>query len=96
MADLRSQLQPVHAEYLKPFFPKMVYGGGIVVEGTDTETLPYDEIGIRSVVGNLMVIDVPDRAAAEAFHNDDPYTQHDMFEPVMIEPLWQRVPPRDG
>ena len=93
MADLRSRLQPVHAEYLKPFLPKMVFGGGLVLEGTDTETLGYDQTGIRSVIGNLMVIDVPDRAAAEAFHNNDPYTQNGMFESAIIERIWQRVPP---
>ena len=93
MEDERSRLQPVHAQYQAPFLSKMVFGGGLVVEGTNTETLGYDATGIRSVVGNVIVIDVPDRAAAEAFHNDDPYTQNDLFESVLIERFWQRVPP---
>ena len=94
MEDLRSRLQQIHSEYLQPFFPKLVFGGGLVGDETDTDTLIYDETGIRSVVGNLMVIDVASRAEAEAFHNDDPYTQNGMFESVLIQRLWQRVPAR--
>jgi uncharacterized protein YciI len=38
------------------------------------------------------VLDVLDRAAAEAFHANDPYTRGGIFETVIIEPFLQRVP----
>jgi hypothetical protein len=89
MAETRARLQPAHARYQQAFLPRIVYGGGMVGDATDTS----GDVDIRDVVGNVLVIDVPDRATAEAFHRDDPYTQADLFETVIIERLWQRVPP---
>ena len=57
-------------------------------DGTDTNA----EVPITEVVGNVLIIDVPDRETAEAFHNDDPYTSNGLFEVAIIEPFWQRVP----
>ena len=88
-AALRARLQPEHARYQEPFLPMIVFGGGMVTEGTDTS----GEGGIRDVIGNVLILDAPDRETAEAFHRDDPYTKGDLFETVIIEPFWQRVPP---
>ena len=88
MAADRARLQPAHAEYQKAFLPLIVYGGGMVGDAVDTT----GDVDIHDVIGNVLVLDVPDRAAAEAFHRDDPYTQAGLFETVIIERLWQRVP----
>jgi hypothetical protein len=89
MAAERARLQPAHARYQAAFLPLIVYGGGMVTDATDTS----GDVDIRDVIGNVLVMDVPDRATAEAFHRDDPYTKAGLFETVIIERLWQRVPP---
>jgi len=71
--------------------PRIVYGGGLVVDGTDTSATA----DIRNVIGNVLIFEADARADAEAFHANDPYTQNDLFETVIIEQLWQRVPAPD-
>ena len=93
MADERERLQPAHAEYQQAFMPVIVFGGGLIVDGVDVDAFDRNEAGIRDVVGNVLIVDVADRAAAEALHRDDPYTQGGLFETVIIEPFLQRVPP---
>jgi uncharacterized protein YciI len=92
MADARAQLLAAHADYQKAFMGMIVFGGGLVADGTDVDNFEYSEEGIRDVVGNVLIVDVPDRATAEALHNDDPYTKGGVFETVIIEPFLQRVP----
>ena len=87
-ADRRARLQPAHAAYQEPFLDMVVFGGGIVGEGTDTS----GDVDIRDVTGNVIVFEAPDRATVERFHANDPYTLEDMFETVIIERLWQRMP----
>ena len=89
MAARRASLQPAHARYQKAFMGAIVFGGGLVAEGTGTARA----VDIANVVGNVLIIEVPDRAGAQAFRRDDPYTRNDLFETVIIEPFWQRVPP---
>lgn len=92
MADERARLLAAHAEYQKAFMARIVFGGGLVTDGTDADNFEYSEAGIRDVVGNVLIVDVPDRATAEALHRDDPYTKGGLFETVIIEPFLQRVP----
>lgn len=40
--------------------------------------------------GSLVVLDVPDRAAAEAWAADDPYAKAGLFSDVRIE-AWKKV-----
>lgn len=35
-------------------------------------------------IGSVFIVDVPDRAAAEAFSAGDPFTQNGLFERVLI------------
>ena len=93
MADTRAELLAAHAEYQKGFMAQITFGGGLLVDGADPASFEYTESGIRDVVGNVLIIDVPDRAAAEAFHNNDPYTRGGLFDTVIIAPFLQRVPP---
>ena len=89
-AEQRAKLQPAHAAYQEPFLKLMVYGGGLVREGTDTS----GNLDIGHVTGNVIVF-AADRETVEEFHRNDPYTQEDMFEFAIIEPIWQRVPAVD-
>jgi hypothetical protein len=47
-----------------------------------------DEAG--AMIGSLLILDVEDRSAAEAFAADDPYAQAGLFETVEIR-AWKRV-----
>lgn len=96
MADERARLLAAHAEYQKAFLPQIVFGGGLLADGVDPAQFEYNEAGIRDVIGNVIVLDVADRAAAEAFHDNDPYTKGGLFESVIIEPFLQRVPPLEA
>ena len=42
------------------------------------------------MIGSLLILNVPDMAAAEAFADDDPYAKADLFESVTLRP-WNRV-----
>jgi len=87
-AELRTRLQPEHAAYQAPFLSMITFGGGLVRDGVDTS----GDVAIRDVIGNVLVFDAPDRATVEAFHANDPYTREGVFNTVIIEQLWQRVP----
>lgn len=88
MADERARLQPAHAEYQADFMDRIVFGGAMVIDGTDLS----GAVDIKHVIGNVIVMDVPDRATAQAFHDNDPYTKAGLFESASIERFWQRVP----
>ncbi|MGB0573322.1 MAG: YciI family protein [Alphaproteobacteria bacterium] len=92
MGDKRAELLAAHAEYQKAFMSVITFGGGLVEDGTDVDSFVYGVEGIKQVTGNVLILDVPDRAAAEAFHANDPYTLGGVFETVIIEPFLQRVP----
>ena len=92
MADRRAELLAAHAAYQKQFMPQIVFGGGLLADGADPDAFEYNEAGIRDVVGNVLIVDVPDRAAAQAMHDNDPYTKAGLFETAIVEPFLQRVP----
>ena len=88
-AELRTGLKADHDRYLEAFLPRIVFGGGLVSDGTDTS----GAVDIRDVAGNILIIEGSGREEIESFHRNDPYTQNDLFEMVIIEPFWQRIPP---
>ena len=47
-----------------------------------------------AMTGSLLIIDFDDRAAADRFVADDPYTKAELFERVDIS-RWRRVLPKD-
>jgi uncharacterized protein YciI len=44
------------------------------------------------MVGSLLIVDMPDKAAVEAFVRDDPYFKAGLFEAVLIRPFKQVLP----
>lgn len=68
----RAAHRAAHVEYMKGFAPKMILGGPL-----------RDDSGAASV-GSLIVIDLPDRAAVEAFMAGDPFAKAGVFESVVI------------
>lgn len=92
LSELRAEVQPAHMVYQADFLPLIRYGGGLVADGTDTSVM----VDIRHVIGNVLIIDLPNLAAARAFHDNDPYTKAGLFEDPIVEQMWQRVPSLDG
>ncbi|MBJ30896.1 MAG: hypothetical protein CL466_05680 [Acidimicrobiaceae bacterium] len=73
--DLRSRTRPDHLAYLEGF--KLTFGGPML-----------DDQG--EMCGSLIVLDVEDRAAAEAFAAGDPYAKASLFSQVTIT-RWRPV-----
>jgi uncharacterized protein YciI len=71
---LRMETRPAHLEYLKQHAASFVLVGPVL----DPEGKPC---------GSLLVVDVADRAAAEAFAAGDPYAKAGLFESVAIRPF---------
>ncbi|MCZ6467820.1 MAG: YciI family protein [Alphaproteobacteria bacterium] len=47
-----------------------------------------------SVTGSVILVDLPDKQAAETFAADDPYAKAGVFESVTIK-AWKKVFPED-
>ena len=67
--DLRMATRPAHLEFLSDFDTPV--GGPLL-----------DDDG--QMCGSCIVLDVPDRAAAEAFVENDPYARAGLFESVQV------------
>jgi uncharacterized protein YciI len=72
--DLRMTTRPSHLAYLNAHVATIVLGGPVL----DADGKPC---------GSLLVIDVADRAAAEAFAAGDPYAKAGLFESTVIRPF---------
>ena len=80
-AALRAANRPAHLAHLERHADAILAGGPLLGEdGT-------------SAVGSLLILDFPDRAAAERFAADDPYARVGLFAAVTITP-WRQVYPK--
>jgi len=73
--DLRLATRPAHRAYLDAA-PNIAFAGPFLRDGR--------------MCGSLIVIEVPDRAAAEAFAAADPFARAGLFAETRIEE-WQKV-----
>ena len=69
---LRVSERPRHLIYLETVLDKIVYGGALL-----------DAEGKQN--GSILIVDVADKAAAEAFANADPYIDTDLFASTSIQ-----------
>lgn len=76
---VRQENRPAHVEYLKSLGEKLFAAGPLLDEN-------------EQMCGSVVIIDVADRAAAEAFAAGDPYAKADLFEQVTID-NWKKVLP---
>jgi uncharacterized protein YciI len=79
--DLRLSERPRHLEYLETILGKIMYGGALL-----------DDAGKQ--IGSILIIDVADAAAADAFAIADPYVDAGLFADTSIRPF--RLVFRDG
>ena len=79
-AEQRLKLKPAQYEHLGKVENRMVSGGPLLAE--DGETM----------IGSLLIIDFRDRAAAEAWLADAPFTKGGVFGKTIIHPYKQNWP----
>ena len=77
--ELREKTRVAHLEYLKQHKDAMHVGG----------PMESDEGGI---VGTVFIVDVPDRAAAIAFTEQEPFNKAGVFESVLVR-RWRQMQP---
>lgn len=70
----RDAHREAHMAYIKGFAAKIVSGGTL-----------RDEANTASI-GAILVIDVPDRASAEAFIANDPFAKAGIYESAVVRP----------
>ena len=70
--DLRVQVRPEHRAYLAQKADRMAFAGPLTSEDGKT------------VVGSLLALDFPDRAAVDAWLKDEPYTKAGVYEKPVI------------
>ena len=72
--NVRMGAREAHLAYVRGKLEQLKLGGPFLDEAGD-------------MVGSLMVIEAQDRAAAEAFSRDDPYTKAGLWERVESRPF---------
>lgn len=72
-----------HLDYLEGHKAQLLCAGPLL----------SDEADAPRMVGSLLVLDLADRNAADAFAAGDPYAKAGLFESVAIHP-WRKVLPR--
>ncbi len=60
------------------------------IESTGVVAMAGPFIGAEGMDGSMIVLDVEDMAAAEAWAADDPYAKADLFEEITIR-QWKKV-----
>ncbi|MBF0250446.1 MAG: YciI family protein [Alphaproteobacteria bacterium] len=78
--DVRLANRPAHVDHLRSQGDKLLFAGPTLAD--DGETMN----------GSLVVLDLADRAEAEAFAANDPYARAGLFQSVVIRP-WKKVLP---
>ncbi len=78
--EQRLKLKPAQYEHLGKVEDRMVTGGPLLSE--DGETM----------IGSLLIIDFPNRAAAEAWLSEAPFTKSGVFGEATVHPYKQNWP----
>lgn len=79
---IRMANRQAHLDYLKGFKDKVLIAGPLLADD-----------GAR-MVGSLLVLDFPDRRAADDFAGGDPYNKAGLFASTVVRP-WRKVLPAD-
>ncbi len=80
--ELRKSTRPDHVEYLQANKDQIVTAG------------PFESDDGAIMNGSLLVVDMADKAAVEAFCVNDPYAKAGLFERTEIR-RWKRTMPAD-
>ena len=80
-AELRQRVRPEHKTYLAAVADRIAFAG------------PLTQDDGRTMLGSLLVIDFEDRAAAERWMAEEPFTKAGLYETASVLPfinLWQQ------
>lgn len=77
--SVRQANRPAHVDYLKSYAANLFAAGPLL---DDSEQM----------YGSVVILDLPDRSAAENFAANDPYAQAGLFAQVSID-RWNKVLP---
>lgn len=72
--DVRMGAREAHLAYVRERMETVKLGGPFLSDAGE-------------MAGSLLILDVPDRAAAEAFSANDPYTKAGLWQSVEIRPF---------
>ncbi len=75
-AEERFRVRIAHIEYMTAALPITLIGGARLIDGAASATS-----------GMLVIVDVPDREAAERFITHEPYNEAGLFAVVELEQL---------
>jgi len=70
--DIRAAARPAHFEYLQQHADKVVLGGATLADDDETRT------------GSVLIINVPDRKAADEWSLNEPFRKAGLFDPVTV------------
>jgi len=80
-SQIRADNRNAHLDYLKTF-GNAVFAAGPLLDDAGT-----------GMIGSLLVMDLPDRAAVDRFVAGDPYGKAGLFASVRVSP-WRKVIPQ--
>ena len=80
-SQIRAANRDAHLAYLKGHSAAIVFAGPLL-----------DDAG-TGMIGSLLVMDFPDRAAVDKFVAGDPYNRAGLFASVRVSP-WRKVYPQ--
>ena len=83
-AELRQRVRPEHKAYLAAVADKIAFAGPLTKDDGQT------------MVGSLLVIDFEDRAAAERWMADEPFTKAGVYETTSVYPFINLWPQKAG
>lgn len=82
--DLRQRVRPEHKAYLAAVADRIAFAGPLTKDDGQT------------MLGSLLVIDFDDRAAAERWMADEPFTKAGLYESVSVLPFINLWPQKAG
>lgn len=84
VADLRQQVRPEHKTYLAEVSERIAFAGPLMADDGVT------------MIGSLLAIDFPDRAAAERWQANEPFTRAGVYGKAMVHPFINLWPQKAG
>lgn len=79
-AETRTGNRPAHAEHLKAHNDQLLLAGPLLSDDG------------AAMIGSLLVVEMPDRAAVDRFLAADPYTKAGLFQSVTVRPFRKVFP----
>jgi uncharacterized protein len=82
--DLRQRVRPEHKAYLAALADRIAFAG------------PLTEDDGRTMIGSLLAIEFEDRAAAERWLAEEPFTKAGLYQTVSVLPFTNLWPQKAG